>query len=340
MLEWVVVVLVVALLLYVLLGGADFGAGILELFSPKEKFDELKSTTYQAIGPVWEANHVWLIIVIVILFNGFPSAFRMISTYLHIPLLLVLTGIIIRGTTFVFRHYDAVHGKSQKYYSRFFAWSSLATPLFLGITAGAVLLGRLPDPAMPSSGVDFVSAYVKPWFNWFSLSVGIFTATLFSFLAASFLIPEVDQEQTREQFRRNALVTNWLVVVAGGLVFVGGLVDGADFILLFISHPLSIACVTLATTTLIVLGVTIRRKSDQLSRILAAIQVALIVLGWLAMQFPYVVRHEGGGISLVEAAAPQSVLVVLGTALAGGVVLILPALAYLIWVFKYRKGLR
>lgn len=336
MLEWVVLVLVVALLLYVLLGGADFGAGILELFSPKEKFDELKSTTYHAIGPVWEANHVWLIIVIVILFNGFPAAFKVISTYLHIPLLLMLVGIIVRGTAFVFRHYDAVQGKSQKHYSRLFAWSSLITPMFLGIVAGSVLLGRLP-----SSIESFSQAFISPWLNWFSVAVGLFTTSLFAFLAATFLIPEIDDSDTKEQFRKNALFANGVLVVTGALVFVAGMADGVDFTLLFFSHPFSLLCVILATVTLIVLAVTLRKKRDQLSRLLAGLQGSLVVLGWLALQYPHLIVFENGtAISIEEAAAPPVVIAVLGTMLAIGVVLILPALGYLIWVFKYRKGLR
>lgn len=336
MLEWVILVLVISLLLYVLLAGADFGAGILELFSPKEKFDEMKATTYNAIGPVWEANHVWLIIIIVILFNGFPAAFKVISIYLHIPLLLMLLGIIIRGTAFVFRHYDAVKGKSQKVYSRMFAWSSLITPFFLGMVAGAVVLGR-----MPVGVEDFYQAFIDPWFNLFTIAVGIFTTALFAFLAATFLIPEITEPDTKELFRKNALMSNILVVVTGGAVFVAGIVDDIDFTRLFFSHPLSLACVLLATISLLVLAVTLRKKWDQLSRLLAGLQGSLIVIGWLALQYPnLIIFADGTGMTLQEAAAPELVISILGTMLAIGVVLILPALAYLIWVFKYRKGLR
>ncbi len=336
MLEWVVFVLVVSLLLYALLGGADFGAGILELFSPKEKFDELKTTTYQAIGPVWEANHVWLIIVVVILFNGFPAAFKVISIYLHIPLLLMLVGIIVRGTAFVFRHYDAVQGRSQKVYSRAFAWSSLITPFFLGIIAGSVVLGRFP-----TGTENFYLAFIAPWWNWFTVAVGVFTTSLFAFLAATFLIPEIDDPETKELFRKNALIANILVVLTGGLVFGAGLIEKIDFTRLFFSHPFGLVGVIAATVCLVVLAYTLRRKWDQLSRMLAGAQGALIVLGWLALQYPYLIVFENGNsISIEESAAPEAVIFVLGTMLAVGVVLILPALVYLIWVFKYRKGLR
>ncbi len=336
MLEWVMIVLVVSLLLYVLLGGADFGAGMLELFYPKESYDDLKKATYRAIGPVWEANHVWLIIVIVILFNGFPPAFRVISTYLHIPLMLMLLGIIARGSAFVFRHYDVIKGASEKYYSRIFAWSSLITPFILGVTAGAVMFGRInPEPA------NFYEGYVSPWWNWFSVAIGLFTVCLFSFLAAAFVIPEMNERKWKDHFRKQALKANFFVVGAGGVVFLAGLAEGFNFTQVFFTHPVSIACFLLATAGVGVLVYTLSKELDQLSRILAGFQVSMIVLGWLALQYPYILTFSSGeGLTLYDAAAPGKVIAILGIALAAGVVLILPALAYLIWVFKYRKGLQ
>ena len=336
MLEWVILVLVVSLLLYVLLGGADFGAGILELFYPRASYDQLKKTTYKAIGPVWEANHVWLIIVIVILFNGFPPAFRVISTYLHIPLMLMLLGIIGRGSAFVFRHYDAIKGKSEKVYSRIFAWSSLITPFILGVTAGAVLFGRInPDPP------NFYEGYIAPWWNWFAMSIGLFTTCLFAFLAAAFLIPEMEENRWKNHFRKQALIANFFVVGAGGIVFLAGLAEHFSFTRIFFSHPVSIICFLLATASLGVLIFTLRKERDQHSRLLAGFQVSMIVLGWLSLQYPYIITYSGNsGLTLQEAAASGKVIAILGIALAAGVFLILPALGYLMWVFKYRKGLQ
>ncbi|MBT8295859.1 MAG: cytochrome d ubiquinol oxidase subunit II, partial [Gramella sp.] len=132
-----------SLFLYVLLGGADFGAGIVELFSPKEDRQLNRDTVYKVMGPVWEANHIWLIILIVILWIAFPVYFNIIIIYLHIPLTLVLLGITMRGVAFIFRHYDAVVGKSQIWYNRMFRISSFITPVFLGMCFGSLVSGEI-----------------------------------------------------------------------------------------------------------------------------------------------------------------------------------------------------
>ena len=143
MLLIVVTFLCLGLLLYFLLGGADFGAGIVELFTSRRNRSRTRRTSYQAIGPVWEANHMWLIIAIVILFVGFPRLYTVMSIHLHIPLVILLIGIIARGTAFVFRHYDAVRDDMQLVYNGIFEYSSIITPLFLGIIAGSAISGSI-----------------------------------------------------------------------------------------------------------------------------------------------------------------------------------------------------
>lgn len=106
--------------LYIILGGADFGAGIVELFTNKKARHKTGKIMYESIAPVWEANHMWLIIAIVVMFVGFPKIYALMSTYLHIPLILMLVGIIARGTAFTFRHYDAVEDKWQILYTQIF----------------------------------------------------------------------------------------------------------------------------------------------------------------------------------------------------------------------------
>src|SRR6187431_3595343 len=127
MLYVVIVFLYLAILMYIVLGGADFGAGIIEMFTSKKNIRRTRKTLYHAIGPIWEANHMWLIIAIVILFVGFPFIYSTLSVYLHIPLVIMLMGIIARGTAFVFRHYDAVQDSMQEIYNRIFVWSSFVT---------------------------------------------------------------------------------------------------------------------------------------------------------------------------------------------------------------------
>src|SRR3984885_12971201 len=143
MLYVVIAYLWASILLYLLLGGADFGAGILELFTSEKNRGITRKTMYRAIGPIWEANHMWLIIAIVILFVGFPAIYTTMSIHLHIPLVIMLMGIIARGTAFAFRNYDAVTDNMQKVYNKIFVYSSFITPLFLGIIAGSAVSGMI-----------------------------------------------------------------------------------------------------------------------------------------------------------------------------------------------------
>ncbi|MEP7259305.1 MAG: cytochrome d ubiquinol oxidase subunit II, partial [Flavitalea sp.] len=195
MLYVVVFYLWTSLLLYLLLGGADFGAGIIELFTTRANQQKTRSTMYKAIGPIWEANHMWLIISIVILFVGFPAIYTTMSVHLHIPLVVMLLGIIARGTAFTFRHYDAVIDDMQHIYNRVFEYSSFITPLFLGIIAGSSVSGYIDPQAH-----DFVSAYILSWLHGFPVAVGLFTVAICAFLASIYLIGETKNDTDRRRF--------------------------------------------------------------------------------------------------------------------------------------------
>jgi cytochrome bd ubiquinol oxidase subunit II len=136
-------VMIAALIIYALLGGADYGGGVWDLFACGERTSAQRALIAEAIGPVWEANHVWLILVIVILFTAFPPAFATISTALHIPLTLLLIGIVLRGTTFTFRAYDVQRDDVQRRWSLVFSIASMITPLLLGIVLGAIASGTI-----------------------------------------------------------------------------------------------------------------------------------------------------------------------------------------------------
>ena len=138
MLQIIIIILAVAFILYTILGGADFGAGILEIFAGRRG----EKTVSKAIAPVWEANHVWLILAIVIIFTGFPLVYATLSLSLHIPLMIVLIGIVLRGTAFTFRYYDVSPDKTHKYFTTFFEISSFITPFFFGYSIGSNDIGR------------------------------------------------------------------------------------------------------------------------------------------------------------------------------------------------------
>src|SRR3990172_8209703 len=161
MLYVVIFFLLVSVYLYCLLGGADFGAGIIEFFSRKEGKERTRKLVTKAIAPIWEANHMWLIITVVILFNAFPPIYSQISISLYIPLILLLLGIVFRGCAFTFRHYDAVKdSSSQEIYSRIFAYSSLIVTFFFGLIVGAVVSGK-----MMTRPAGFMEGYIFTWLN-------------------------------------------------------------------------------------------------------------------------------------------------------------------------------
>src|SRR5258705_5477290 len=212
MLTLVIIILCASFILYALLGGADFGAGIIETFAGKKG----EETISKAMAPVWEANHVWLILAVVILFTAFPLIYSSLSLVLHIPLMIVLIGIICRGTAFTFRKYDVMQGNAHKYYSFLFKLSSFITPLFLGITLGAMILGRITF----SESAGFTEKFILPWFNIFCLAMGIFSASLFSYIAAIFLVGEAENDTAQKKYSLLSKQSMVLTMLIGIAIFI------------------------------------------------------------------------------------------------------------------------
>ena len=333
--EYVVIAfLYLAILLYVLLGGADFGAGIIELFTSQRDIRRTRKTLYHAIGPIWEANHMWLIIVIVILFVGFPIIYSDLSVYLHIPLLIMLLGIIARGTAFVFRHYDAVKDEMQELYNKVFVWSSFITPFFLGVIAGSTISGHINKEAQ-----TFLDAYILSWLNWFSIGVGLFTVALCGFLASVYLIGEADNENDRQRFIQKAKRTNIIAVMAGVLVFAAAIADEVPLFNWVFGEPVGLIAVIAATLSLIVMWKWIHTKILLIPRVLVGFQVTMILLAISYAHFPnFVILKGGENLSLHEYMAPLKTMWALGWALLLGSVFILPALFYLYYSFQKKEN--
>ncbi|MGQ0645309.1 MAG: cytochrome d ubiquinol oxidase subunit II, partial [Elusimicrobiota bacterium] len=204
---WIAGFLWSALALYVLTGGADFGGGVWDFFASGPRAKAQRKLIAEAIAPIWEANHVWLILAVVLLFVAFPAAFARLSTLLHVPLTLMLLGVVLRGSAFVFRS-QAPGAAPERRWSHAFSVASLLTPVFLGVSAGAAASGALRAPA-PSA--DFVSSYIKPWLALFPFGVGFLALSLFAFLAAVYLILETEDADLRDDFRRRALAAGVVV---------------------------------------------------------------------------------------------------------------------------------
>lgn len=326
-----IIFLFFAIVLYFLLGGADFGAGIIELFTSDNNKSRTRKTSYQAIGPIWEANHMWLIIAIVILFVGFPVIYSELCTYLHIPLLIMLMGVIARGTAFSFRNYDAIKDdRSQTLYNYIFVYSSFITPLFLGITAGSVI-SRQIDP----SSNDFLTTYVYSWLNWFSIAVGLFTVALCGFLAAIYLIGEVSEQFDIKRFTKKAAIMNAVAVGCGGLVFLAAEIEHVHLAHWLFGNPVSLIAIVAASLSLVLLWYLLRKGHTQIIRIPAAFQVTMILIAVGYRHYPNIVMIKGGNnLSLLRDHAPLTTINDLGWGLLLGSLIILPALGYLYYSFK------
>jgi cytochrome d ubiquinol oxidase subunit II len=338
--------LAISLLLYVLLGGADFGAGILELFligNAQDKKPELqRKIISRAMAPVWEANHIWLILAVVILFVGFPSLYEYLSVYLHLPMMAVLMGIVARGCAFTFRHYDTYSDEYFKIYSRIFSISSLWTSFFLGVVAGAIILGSTDINAQ-----SFQNLYIDPWFNSFCVFMGLFTSCLFAFLAAIYLTGETSTPELQKIFRKKAGIANILLIPLGATVFLTAQKNGLPLIDNFFQSRISLLCWIVATVLLFpfwkILRAPLSVKNIFYTRILGALIVFLVLTAWYAVQYPVGLRIRVGEVSVPfsfeRIAAPPETLRALSWTLFAGAIIIFPALAYLINVFK-RESLK
>jgi cytochrome d ubiquinol oxidase subunit II len=322
--------MVVSLIFYALLGGADYGGGVWDLFARGARAKEQRRLIADAIGPVWEANHVWLILVVVILFTAFPPAFATIATALHVPLTLLLVGIVLRGSAFTFRTYDSERDEVQQRWSRVFSIASIITPVLLGLTLGAIASGTIKV----ERGV-VVSGFWASWLAPFPFAVGFFALSLFAFLAAVYLTLEARDEKLREDFRARALLSGLVVGFFALLVFLlSG--SGAPSVRAGLTAspwalPLHLATALCATGALYCLWS--RRYAP--ARLLAALQVSLILCGWALAQFPYLVEPD---ITIGSAAAPRQTLRLLLIALAAGALLLFPSFYYLFRVFKGRTA--
>jgi len=329
--EYVIIAFLwLAILLYLVLGGADFGAGIIELFSTSTTRSRTRKAAYQAIGPIWEANHMWLIIAVVILFVGFPVIYSTMSTYLHIPLVIMLLGITARGTAFVFRNYDAVVDDMQRVYNRIFLYSSFITPLFLGIIAGSAVSGRVNPDAH-----TFLSAYVFDWLNWFSIAIGLFTVALCGFLASVYLIGETNIDEDQLSFIRKAKIWNAIAVVCGALVFTAAYVEGIPLFRWILGNTVGLTSVIAASVSLIIMWFLISRRKTIVPRMLAGFQASMILLAISYVHFPdFLIMQNGEHLSLFKHQAPPATMNALAWALLIGSLFILPALFYLYYSFQ------
>jgi cytochrome bd ubiquinol oxidase subunit II len=321
---------VTALIAYAVLGGADFGGGVWDLFATGPRRAAQRDAISQAMGPVWEANHVWLIFVVVIIFSGFPAAYAALSIALFVPFHLVLLGIILRGAAFVFRAYspqsarDAGAGPSARRWGAIFGTASVVTPVLLGMCLGAVSTGGI---RVADGNVRFDGGV--PWLAPVSVLIGLLALSLCAYLAAVFLANETAGE-LREDFRRRALYAGTAVVALSGAALPlvrsqaphlwDGLVGGP-------ATPVLIVGIVAALLS----GWWLRGRRYRLARVSSVVQIAALLGGWAVAQMPYIIYPD---VTIDGAAAPSTTLLFILWSTPAGMALLIPSLWLLFRVFK------
>ena len=316
----VAIVLWTGAMMYAVFGGADFGAGFWSLLAGGERRGRRPRELIDwAIGPVWEANHVWLIFVLVVLWTGFSSAFEAVFSTLFIPLSLAALGIVLRGAGFAFQHTARAH-RGQITATALFGLASLLTPFFMGTVIGAIAGGRVP---VGNATGDAVTS----WLNPLSLVIGALFVATSAYLSAVFLVSDARRAGAPDLERYFSVRALAAAVICGGLA-AGGLIalhsDARDVFDGLTGDALPLVIVSLLCGVGVI--VLLRRRARRGARVLAVGAVAAVIWGWGFAQHPYLLPPE---LTISDAAAPaatlNAILIVAGIA----VLLVLPSLALL-----------
>ncbi|HEY1350414.1 MAG TPA: cytochrome d ubiquinol oxidase subunit II [Ktedonobacteraceae bacterium] len=315
---------------YVALGGADFGAGAWDLLASGPTARRQHRFISRVLGPVWEANHVWLIFLLVGLMNLFPDAYATLMSSLFLPLMLALLGIVLRGAGFVFRtHSLSTEGRSARLWSRIFSISSVLTPCFLGISAAAVASGRVgPD----QSQADLLSGWITP----FSLAVGVMATLQCATLAAVYLTAEAHRQGERDfvlSYRLKALISS-VLVSALGLLCLALSVNEAPWLWHgLLAHALAYLVATCALGLLVL--VTLFLKHYRLASLFVVLETALLLTCWGVSQYPYLLPPR---LTIEQAASTPAMATTMLVVMLAGLAVVLPALFYLFRVFRWAPG--
>jgi cytochrome d ubiquinol oxidase subunit II len=304
---------------YVVLGGADFGAGLWYMLLPGERRRPLRDHTYHAMGPVWEANHVWLIFVLVVVWTAYPRAFGAIFSTLYVPLFVAALGIILRGACYALR--GAVSDpREERILGALFGASSVVTPFALGAAIGGIASGRVP---LGNAAGDAIDAWLNPT----SITIGVLAVATSAYLAAVWLTGDAaraGRDDLVEAFRTRALATGAIAgaVALGALLVLqadaeriyDGLTSGSGLVAL-------LASVAAGAVTMVFVA---QRRLEP-ARWSAAVAVGAIVAGWALAQRPELLP----GLTVEQAAAGDGTLVALLVSIAVGSVILIPSLVLL-----------
>jgi cytochrome bd ubiquinol oxidase subunit II len=315
-------ILIAGLTAYAVLGGADFGAGFWELESYRTRDGaRLRSAIHRSVGPVWEANHVWLIFVLVVLWTAFPRGFASIMSTLSLPIFLAGIGIILRGSAFAFQPHVSA-GRQSRVVSTLFGVSSVVTPFAMGAAIGGIASGRVPLG-------NAAGGRITSWLNPTSVLTGTLAVAFGAYLAAVYLAADAarwDEPELAERFRARAVIAG---TIAGGAAMAGLLVVRSDAPVLWSgltddALPLIVVSALCGIATLALVAA--RRFGA--ARITGVGAVAPVIVGWAVAQRPDLLPGE---LSVTEAAAGRPTLIALLVGVGVGACVLVPSL---VWLFR------
>ena len=316
-----------ALVAYAVFGGADFGGGVWDLLARGYRANDQHRAITEALGPVWEANNVWIIFVLVGTWTAFPIVFSSLSTALFIPLSLALLGIVLRGASFVFRSYTPSAAFTYRLWGSIFNAASIITPFLFGMCAAAIASGRIrvPDGTVHA---DFWTSWANP----FGVVCGLFALSLCATLAATYLTVEAQDHHDNdlvELFRLRALLAGAVAAIFGGLALVLAISQAPVLWSGLVGHALVVtlgAMVIGLATAFMLLAANYRS-----ARVLLMVEVAAVLVAWALGMAPHLIVPD---VTLSNAAAPDSMLQAFDIAAGIGLILFLPSLFLLFQVFK------
>ncbi len=321
LLETLPIIFVLAgLVFYVVLGGADFGAGLWQLTAGRgESATRLRDHAHHSMGPVWEANHVWLIFVLTVLWTGYPRVFGSIASTLAVPFFIAMIGIILRGAAYALRS-GTRSDREARSVDMVSSISSILTPLALGMIVGALAGGKVPVGNAEGN-------LVTSWLNPLSLMIGLLAVAICAYLAAVFLSADAvrhDAADLEARFRRRALIAG---IVAGAAAVLGLVELERDAHHLY--HELLTGRALPALIVSLIAGMAtlllVYRRRYEPARYTAALAVAAVIAGWTLAQAPELLP----GLTIEQAAAPRDTLIALTCAVIGGAIILFPSLALL-----------
>ncbi|MGH2617875.1 MAG: cytochrome d ubiquinol oxidase subunit II [Thermomicrobiales bacterium] len=317
-------ILLLGVVLYALLGGADFGGGIWDLLASGPRAADQRKVIASAIGPIWEANHVWLIFVIVLVFTVFPPVFAVLSVALYIPLSLALLGIVFRGAAFIFRTPARNVATGVGAWDRVFAVASTVTPVFFGMAAGAVASGNI---RVENGAV--VSDLWRTWLAPFPFVIGLLALATCAYLAAVYLTLETTGE-LQEDFRLRALGAGAAFALLAAIALVLAR-NGAPWIWHGLTSRAAVFALPLGIGFALLSGWAVWQRRYRLARTAAIVEVALLLIGWALAQYPYLVVPD---LTFENSAASPAMLRAALVVFGIGALFLLPSLWFLYRVFK------